>query len=121
TLFAFIGAAVTSATLVIYGKAIWDPVELMGKVGGLLVVIIAMVALSVATLSINIAANVVSPANDISNLAPRKISFKMGGYITAIFGILIMPCRLYSDPTGFIFTWLLSYSDVLCTMGVLSS
>jgi NCS1 family nucleobase:cation symporter-1 len=117
TLFAFIGAAVTSATLVIYGKAIWDPVELMGKVGGLLVVIVAMVALSVATLSTNIAANVVSPANDISNLSPRKISFKMGGYITAIVGILIMPWRLYSDPTGYIFTWLIGYSALLGPIG----
>lgn len=117
TLFAFIGAAVTSATLVIYGKAIWDPVELMGKVGGLLVVILAMVALSVATLSTNIAANVVSPANDISNLAPRKISFKMGGYITAIVGILIMPWRLYADPSGYIFTWLIGYSALLGPIG----
>jgi NCS1 family nucleobase:cation symporter-1 len=89
----------------------------MGKVGGLLVVIVAMVALSVATLSTNIAANVVSPANDISNLAPRRISFKMGGYITAIVGILIMPWRLYSDPTGYIFTWLIGYSALLGPIG----
>ena len=117
TLFAFIGAAVTSATIVIYGRAIWDPVVLMGKVGGLLVVIISMIALSVATLSTNIAANVVSPANDISNLAPRKISFKMGGYITAIVGILIMPWRLYADPSGYIFTWLIGYSALLGPIG----
>jgi NCS1 family nucleobase:cation symporter-1 len=117
TLFAFIGAAVTSATLVVYGKAIWDPVQLMGKVGGLLVVIAAMIALSVATLSTNIAANVVSPANDISNLAPNRISFKMGGYITAVVGILIMPWRLYADPSGYIFTWLIGYSALLGPIG----
>jgi NCS1 family nucleobase:cation symporter-1 len=117
TLFAFIGAAVTSATIVIYGRAIWDPVDLMGRIGGLFVVLISMVALLVATLSTNVAANVVSPANDISNLAPRKISFKMGGYITAIVGILIMPWRLYSDPTGYIFTWLIGYSALLGPIG----
>jgi NCS1 family nucleobase:cation symporter-1 len=117
TLFAFIGAAVTSATIVIYGKAIWDPVDLMGRVGGLLVVLISMIALLVATLSTNVAANVVSPANDISNLAPSKISFKIGGYITAIVGILIMPWRLYSDPTGYIFTWLIGYSALLGPIG----
>ncbi len=117
TLFAFIGAAVTSATMVIYGEPIWDPVVLMGKVGGLLVVILAMVALSVATLSTNIAANVVSPVNDISNLAPRHISFKAGGYITAVIGIIMMPWRLYSDPTGYIFTWLIGYSALLGPIG----
>jgi nucleobase:cation symporter-1, NCS1 family len=117
TLFAFIGAAVTSATIVIYGKALWDPVDLLGRVGGLLVVIVSMIALSVATLSTNIAANVVSPANDISNLAPNKISFKMGGYITAVVGVLIMPWRLYSDPTGYIFTWLIGYSALLGPIG----
>ncbi len=117
TLFAFIGAAVTSATIVIYGTAIWDPVVLMGKVGGLWVVIVSMIALSVATLSTNIAANVVSPANDISNLAPNKISFKMGGYITAVVGILIMPWKLYADPSGYIFTWLIGYSALLGPIG----
>ncbi len=117
TLFAFIGAAVTSATIVIYGTAIWDPVVLMGKVGGLVVVIVSMIALSVATLSTNIAANVVSPANDISNLAPNKISFKMGGYITAVVGILIMPWKLYADPSGYIFKWLIGYSALLGPIG----
>lgn len=117
TLFAFIGAAVTSATIVIYGQAIWDPVALMAKVGGLVVVIVAMIALSVATLSTNIAANVVSPANDISNLAPNKISFKIGGYITAVVGIIIMPWKLYADPSGYIFTWLIGYSALLGPIG----
>jgi NCS1 family nucleobase:cation symporter-1 len=117
TLFSFIGAAVTSATMVIYGEPIWDPVVLLGKVGGLLVVIVSMVALSVATLSTNIAANVVSPANDLSNLAPRYISFKMGGYITAVIGIIMMPWRLYSDPNAYIFKWLIGYSALLGPIG----
>jgi len=117
TLFAFIGAAVTSATVVIFGEAIWDPVMLVGKVGGLFVVVVAMLALSVATLSTNIAANVVSPANDFANIAPKHISFKMGGYITAVIGILIMPWRLFSDPSGYIFTWLIGYSALLGPIG----
>jgi NCS1 family nucleobase:cation symporter-1 len=74
-------------------------------------------ALSVATLSTNIAANVVSPANDISNLAPRKISFRMGGYITAVVGIVMTPWRLFSDPSGYIFTWLIGYSALLGPIG----
>lgn len=117
TLFAFIGSAVTSATIVIFGETIWDPVVLVGKVGGLLIVAVSMIALSVATLSTNIAANVVSPANDLANLAPRHISFKTGGYITALVGIAIMPWRLYSDPTGYIFTWLIGYSALLGPIG----
>ncbi len=117
TLFAFIGSAVTSATVLIFGKAIWDPVLLIGKLGGPLLVTVAMIALSVATLSTNIAANVVSPANDLANLAPKRISFKTGGFITAIVGIVIMPWRLYSDPSGYIFTWLIGYSALLGPIG----
>jgi NCS1 family nucleobase:cation symporter-1 len=117
TLFAFIGTAVTSATLVIFGEAIWDPVILVGKIGGPVIVVLAMLTLSVATLSTNIAANVVSPANDFSNLCPSKISFKTGGLITAVIGILIMPWKLYADPKGYIFTWLIGYSALLGPIG----
>jgi NCS1 family nucleobase:cation symporter-1 len=74
---------------------------------------VALVALAIATLSTNIAANVVSPANDISNLAPSRISFRTGGLIAAVMGILIMPWKLYADPTGYIFTWLIGYSALL--------
>lgn len=117
TLFAFIGSAVTSATMVIYGEPIWDPVLLVGRIGGPVIVAIAMLTLSVATLSTNIAANVVSPANDFSNLAPRYISFRTGGLITAVIGIAIMPWKLYSDPSGYIFTWLIGYSALLGPIG----
>ncbi len=113
TLFSFIGIAVTSATIVIYGSAIWDPVELVGKLGSTTAVVIALIALTVATLSTNIAANVVSPANGFANLIPRKISFRTGGIITCVIGIVIMPWRLYNDPSGYIFTWLLGYSALL--------
>ncbi|MCF6318618.1 MAG: cytosine permease, partial [Proteobacteria bacterium] len=111
-LFAFISVAVTSATVVIYGEAIWDPVKLAGKMGGL-GVIVALLALVVATLTTNLAANVVAPAYGFSNLNPRKISFKMGGYITAGIGIAIMPWKLLESSGGFIFVWLIGYSALL--------
>ena len=82
TFYAFIGVAVTSATVIVFGKAIWDPVELMQKFHSPILSFIALITLAVATLSTNLAANVVSPANDFSNLAPRLISFKTGGIIT---------------------------------------
>jgi NCS1 family nucleobase:cation symporter-1 len=113
TLFSFIGVAVTSATVIIFGESIWDPIVLLARFENPVVVVVAMLALVVATLSTNIAANVVGPANDISNLKPSKISFKMGGYITGIVGILIMPWKLLADPTGYIFTWLIGYSALL--------
>ncbi len=113
TLFSFIGIAVTSATVLIFGEAIWDPVILLGRFSNALVVGFALFALTIATLSTNIAANVVSPANDFSNLWPRVISFRRGGIITGIVGILIFPWRLYSDLSNYIFTWLIGYSALL--------
>ena len=111
-LFAFIGVAVTSATVVIFGEAIWDPVALLGKMGGVSVVI-ALFALAVATLTTNLAANVVAPANGFANINPSKISFKMGGYITAGLGIAIFPWKLLESTGGYIFTWLIGYSALL--------
>ncbi len=111
-LFAFISVAVTSATVTIYGEAIWDPVKLAGKMGGLGVVV-ALLALVVATLTTNLAANVVAPAYGFSNLNPKKISFKMGGYITAGIGIAIMPWKLLESSNGYIFVWLVGYSALL--------
>ncbi len=113
TLFSFIGIFVTSATVLIYGEAIWDPIILMSKFDSPVVIILSMVMLSIATLSTNIAANVVASANDIANIFPKKISFKMGGYITGIIGILIFPWKLLADPSGYIFLWLIAYSALL--------
>ena len=112
-LFSFIGIAVTSATLLIFGEAIWDPVALLGRYHSPPVVIVSMLGLTVATLSTNIAANVVASANDIANIAPRRISFRTGGYITGLIGILLFPWKLMADPNGFIFTWLIGYSALL--------
>ena len=113
TLFAFIGVAVTSATIIIFGEAIWDPVVLVRRFESHTVVFFSMIAVIIATISTNAAANVVGPANAFSNLMPSKIDFKRGGYITGIIGILIMPWKLIADPSGYIFTWLIGYSALL--------
>lgn len=117
TLFAFIGVVVTSATAIIYGSTIWDPVLLAGKFENKMMVTFAMLAVAISTLATNIAANIVSPANDFSNLSPTKINFRTGGYITGIIGILIFPWKLIADPTGYIFTWLIAYSSLLGPVG----
>ena len=116
-LYSFIGVAVTSATTIIYGKTIWDPVDVLTHFTNPIVLVIAMFALCLATLATNIAANVVSPANDFAHLAPRKISFRTGGLITGVVGILMMPWKLVADPSGYIFTWLIGYSALLGPIG----
>ncbi len=116
TLFSFIGISVTAATVVIFGEPIWDPVVLLSKFESPTIVAASLFGLLVATLSTNIAANVVSPANDFSNLSPRKISFKAGGLITGVLGVLIMPWRLLSDLGAYIFTWLIGYGALLGTI-----
>jgi NCS1 family nucleobase:cation symporter-1 len=113
TVFAMMGIVITSASAVIYGKAIWDPVELVGRFESRLLVAIAMFTVVVATLGVNIAANVVSPANDFANIKPGAISFKTGGLITGILGIMMLPWKLIADPNGYIFKWLLGYSGGL--------
>ena len=116
-LYSFIGVAVTSATTIIYGHTIWDPVEVLTRFSSPLVLVVAMVALCIATLATNIAANVVSPANDFANLAPWRISFRLGGLVTGIVGILMMPWKLIADPNGYIFKWLIAYSGLLGPIG----
>lgn len=113
TVFAAMGVAITSATMIIYGRAIWDPVQLVGMFGSPVVVAVSMFTAVVATLAVNIAANVVSPANDFANAFPRWVSFKTGGLITGVLAIAIQPWRLLADPSGYIFTWLLGYSGGL--------
>jgi NCS1 family nucleobase:cation symporter-1 len=113
TLYSFIGVAVTSASKVLFGEAIWDPVVLLGKFNQPVVASIALVALLMATLNTNVAANVVSPSNDFSNLDPRRISFRTGGLITGVIGIAMMPWKLLSDPNAYIFKWLVGYSALL--------
>ncbi len=113
TLYAFIGVAVTSASVVIFGEPIWDPVVLLGKFNQPVVAIVALVALLIATLNTNVAANVVSPSNDFSNLRPSLISFRTGGLITGVAGILMMPWKLLTDFSSYIFGWLVGCSALL--------
>ncbi len=118
-LYSFIGVAVTSATPIIFHVAqpIWDPVDVLTRIESPFVLIVAMIALGIATLATNIAANVVSPANDFAQLAPKYITFKIGGFITGVIGVLMMPWKLLADPTGYIFTWLIAYSALLGPIG----
>ncbi len=116
-LYSFIGVAVTSATVVVYGAPIWDPVVLITKFQNPIVLTVALFSLCLATLATNLAANVVSPANDFAHLWPQRISFRTGGLITGLIGILIQPWKLVADPSGYIFTWLVGYSALLGSIG----
>lgn len=113
TVFAMMGIVITSASAVIYGEAIWDPVDLVGRFENRLIVAVAMFTVVIATLGVNIAANVVSPANDFANIKPGAISFKTGGLITGVLGVMMLPWKLIADPNGYIFKWLLGYSGGL--------
>ena len=113
TVFAAMGVIITSATAIIYGKVIWDPVLLIGEFKNPIVVAVSMFTVVVATLSVNIAANVVSPANDFANAFPKWISFRIGGLVTGLIGMAMQPWRLLADPSGYIFNWLLGYSGGL--------
>ena len=113
TIFPLLAVLITSATVAVYGKAIWDPIALTAKFSSPIVIVLALFTLAVATLSVNIAANVVSPSYDFSNAWPKAISFRLGGLITGVLGILIQPWRLYADPHVYIFTWLGFYGGAL--------
>ncbi|HEV8590226.1 MAG TPA: NCS1 family nucleobase:cation symporter-1 [Pyrinomonadaceae bacterium] len=124
TVFAAMGVMITSAAVIIYPQMppgdLWDPMKLVGQFHQVAIVAISMFTVVVATLAVNIAANVVSPANDFANAFPKLISFRTGGLITGIIGILMQPWRLLADPTGYIFTWLVGYSGGLASIaGVL--
>src|SRR5437868_4827132 len=117
TVFAAMGVMITSAAVVIYPQMkpdeLWDPMKLVGQFHQVVVVAISMFTVVVATLAVNIAANVVSPANDFANAFPKLISFRLGGLITGIIGLLMQPWRLLADPSGYIFSWLVGYSGGL--------
>lgn len=113
TVFAAMGIVITSASAIIYGSAIWQPVDLIGHFSSRVIVAIATFTIVVATLSVNIAANVVSPANDFANAFPKWLNFRRGGLITGVLGIAMQPWRLLADPSGYIFDWLVAYSGGL--------
>src|SRR5438034_9740611 len=117
TVFAAMGVMITSAAVIIYPNMkmdeLWDPMKLVGQFHNVWVIAISMFTVVVATLAVNIAANVVSPANDFANAFPKLISFRTGGLITGIIGILMQPWKLLADPSGYIFGWLVGYSGGL--------
>ncbi len=113
TLYSFIGIACTSASTVVFGEAIWSPITLLGRFHQPVVAFVALISILVATLNVNIGANVVSPSNDFSNLAPEYISFRTGGLITGFLGLAMMPWRLMANFGSYIFGWLVGYSGLL--------
>jgi NCS1 family nucleobase:cation symporter-1 len=117
TVFAAMGVMITSAAVVIYPsmkmEELWDPMKLVGQFSQVWIIAVSMFTVVVATLAVNIAANVVSPANDFANAFPKLISFRLGGLITGIIGLLMQPWRLLADPSGYIFKWLVGYSGGL--------
>jgi NCS1 family nucleobase:cation symporter-1 len=117
TFYVFVGAAVTNATILIFGERIGDPVQVLARVGGTGTVIIAMLGLIIATLSTNLAANVVAPANGFANLAPTKINFRRGAMITAGIGLVIMPWKMWNDPDAYVITWLVGCGGLLGAVG----
>src|ERR671910_503579 len=119
TAFSFIGIAVTAATIVVFDEAIWDPVALVTRLTGDIpaLLILAMFIIAIAQISTNMAANVVSPSFDFSNLAPKYISFRTGGMITAILGLVSFPWVLFENVGAYIFTWLVGYGSLLCAIG----
>jgi len=112
-LYSFIGIACTSASVTIFGEPVWSPITLLGRFHQPLAALLALVALLIATLNVNIGANVVSPSNDFSNLAPGLISFRTGGLITGVLGLAMMPWKLMSTFGSYIFGWLIGYSGLL--------
>jgi nucleobase:cation symporter-1, NCS1 family len=112
-LYSFVGIAVTSASSVLFGHAVWNPIELIGMFHQPVVAFVAMIAILIATMNINIGANVVSPSNDFSNLYPRLISFRTGGVITGLLGLAMCPWHFLATPDAYIFGWLVGYSGLL--------
>jgi nucleobase:cation symporter-1, NCS1 family len=122
TVFAAMGIFITSASAQVFGEAIWDPIDLGARLDSRGLVAIAELTAVIATLAMNIAANVVSPANDFSNLAPSKISFRTGGLVTGLLATLMMPWKLLENSDQYINGWLLGYSGGLGSIaGVLAT
>jgi NCS1 family nucleobase:cation symporter-1 len=113
TLYTFVGIAVTSASVVIFGEPIWNPITLIARFGQPVVAFVALIAILVATLNVNIGANVVSPSNDFSNLYPRLISYRTGGMITGFLGLAMQPWKLLASPDAYIFGWLEGYGGLM--------
>ncbi|KAL9672049.1 hypothetical protein QQ045_028297 [Rhodiola kirilowii] len=116
-LFTFVGLAITSSIAVIFGHVISSPIQLLGEIGGLGTIILAIIGISLATMATNIAANVVAPANTLVNLSPSKFTFRRGALLTALLGIAFQPWRLLKSSESFVYTWLVGYSPLLGPLG----
>ncbi|GLT25772.1 hypothetical protein SLA2020_008810 [Shorea laevis] len=115
--FTFVGLAATSSTKVIFGELISNPIQLLGQIGGFTTIILAIFGISLATITTNIAANVVAPANALVNLSPSKFTFRRGALLTALLGIAFQPWRLLKSSESFVYTWLVGYSALLGPIG----
>ncbi|XP_022744884.1 purine-uracil permease NCS1 [Durio zibethinus] len=115
--FTFVGLAVTSSTKVIFGDVISNPIQLLGQIGGFTTMMLAILGISLATITTNIAANVVAPANALVNLSPSKFTFRRGALLTALLGIAFQPWRLLKSSESFVYTWLVGYSALLGPIG----
>lgn len=115
--FTFVGLAVTSSTKVIFGEVISSPIQLLGRIGGFTTVVLAILGISLATVTTNIAANVVAPANALVNLSPSWFTFRRGALLTALLGIAFQPWRLLKSSESFVYTWLVGYSALLGPIG----
>ncbi|KAL6133498.1 hypothetical protein ACLB2K_065733 [Fragaria x ananassa] len=115
--FTFVGLAVTCSTEVIFGHVISNPTQLLGEIGGVTTIVLAIFGVSLATLTTNIAANVVAPANALVNLSPSKFTFRSGAIVTALLGIAFQPWRLLRSSESFVYTWLVGYSALLGPIG----
>ncbi|CAN7113483.1 unnamed protein product [Brassica rapa subsp. narinosa] len=116
-LFTFVGLAVTSSTSIIFGRVISNPIQLLGQIGGLATTLLAILGISLATITTNIAANVVAPANALVNLNPKVFTFGRGALLTAVLGIVCQPWRLLKSSESFVYTWLIGYSALLGPIG----
>ena len=113
TFFSVLAVLITSGGIALYGQAIWDPTQLIGRFDNTFVVLFGVITVVVATLSVNVAANVVSPSYDFSNVFPKLINRRVGGVLTGVIGIVIMPWRLLESANTFIFVWLNFYGGLL--------
>ena len=116
-MFTFAGLAITSATQAIFGHVISDPIELLGRIGGPATTFLAIFGIGLATVTTNIAANVVAPANALVSMSPRRFTFAKGALVTALLGIAFQPWRLLSSSESFVYTWLLGYSALMGPIG----
>lgn len=111
-LFSFVGIAVTSATVLLFGTALWDPVDLITKFPTPVVVIAGLIVI-LSSVTINVGANVMAPARAFENLSPKYITFAIGAILTGLLSLAMEPWRVLATYGAYIFTWLGTYGAML--------